>query len=30
VKLAGGSPKLLKREVRLDTRLLGFGYHIPF
>jgi methanesulfonate monooxygenase small subunit len=30
VKLASGSPKLLKREVRLDTRLLGFGYHIPF
>ena len=30
VKLAGGSPKLLKREVRLDTRLLGFGYHVPF
>jgi len=30
VKLNGGSPKLLNRNVRLDTRLLGFGYHIPF
>lgn len=30
VKLNGGSPKLLHRSVRLDTRLLGFGYHIPF
>lgn len=30
VTLNGGSPKLAKRTVRLDTRLLGFGYHIPF
>jgi methanesulfonate monooxygenase small subunit len=30
VRLGGGEPKLLKREVRLDTRLLGYGYHIPF
>lgn len=30
VKLDGGSPKLVKRTVRLDTRLLGFGYHVPF
>jgi methanesulfonate monooxygenase small subunit len=30
VKLNGGSPKLGARTVRLDTRLLGFGYHIPF
>jgi methanesulfonate monooxygenase small subunit len=30
VRLDGGEPKLLKREVRLDTRLLGYGYHIPF
>jgi methanesulfonate monooxygenase subunit beta len=30
VKLAGGGATLLKREVRLETRLLGFGYHIPF
>ena len=25
-----GSPKLLKRVVRLETRQFGFGYHIPF
>ena len=25
----GGSPKLLDRNIRLDTRMLGFGYHIP-
>jgi methanesulfonate monooxygenase small subunit len=30
VKLNGGSPMLVKRTVRLDTRLLGFGYHVPF
>ena len=30
VKLNGGSPKLARRVVRLDTRLLGYGYHIPF
>jgi methanesulfonate monooxygenase small subunit len=30
VKLNGGSPKLAKRVVKLDTRLLGYGYHIPF
>jgi methanesulfonate monooxygenase small subunit len=30
VKLNGGSPKLGARTVRLDTRLLGFGYHVPF
>ena len=30
VKLNGGSPTLVKRTVRLDTRLLGFGYHVPF
>jgi methanesulfonate monooxygenase small subunit len=30
VKLDGGSPKLGARTVRLDTRLLGFGYHVPF
>lgn len=29
VTLAGGAPKLLERNVRLDTRMLGFGYHIP-
>lgn len=26
----GGGPKLAKRVVKLDTRLLGYGYHIPF
>ena len=30
VSLAGDAPKLLAREVRLQTRMLGFGYHIPF
>ena len=30
VTLAGATPKLLSRNVRLDTRMLGFGYHIPF
>jgi methanesulfonate monooxygenase small subunit len=30
VKLNGGGPKLGARNVRLDTRLLGYGYHIPF
>ena len=30
ISLAGAVPKLLAREVRLQTRMLGFGYHIPF
>ena len=30
ISLAGEAPKLLAREVRLQTRMLGFGYHIPF
>lgn len=30
VTLSGGAPKLAKRVVKLDTRLLGYGYHIPF
>lgn len=30
VSLTDGVPKLLERNVRLDTRMLGFGYHIPF
>ncbi len=30
VTLNGGAPKLLKRVVKLDTRMLGIGYHIPF
>jgi methanesulfonate monooxygenase subunit beta len=29
VKLNGGEPKLARRHVRLDTRQLGFGTHIP-
>ena len=30
VSLRGGQPRLLRRNVRLDTRMLGYGYHIPF
>jgi methanesulfonate monooxygenase subunit beta len=30
VKLNGDGPRLARRVVRLDTRLLGYGYHIPF
>lgn len=30
VKLNGDGPSLARRVVRLDTRLLGYGYHIPF
>lgn len=30
VRLNGAAPKLAKRVVKLDTRLLGYGYHIPF
>lgn len=30
IKLNGGEPKLVAREVRLETRMLGTGYHIPF
>lgn len=30
VSLTDGVPKLLERNVRLDTRMLGFGNHIPF
>lgn len=30
VKLNGAAPKLLKRVVKMDTRLIGYGYHIPF
>ena len=29
VTLNGAAPKLLKRVVKMDTRLLGCGYHIP-
>ena len=28
--MPGAGPRLLAREVRLQTRMLGFGYHIPF
>jgi methanesulfonate monooxygenase small subunit len=30
VKLGTGAPKLLRREVRMVTRAMGAGYHIPF
>ena len=30
VKLDGGSPKLASRVVRMETRQLGFGTHVPF
>ena len=30
VKLVNGSAKLAKRVVRLETRQLGYGHHIPF
>jgi methanesulfonate monooxygenase subunit beta len=30
VKLDEAKPKLARRLVRLETRLLGYGYHIPF
>lgn len=30
VKLNGDKPRLLSRHVRLDTRELGIGYHVPF
>ena len=30
VKLDGDAPKLASRVVRLETRQLGFGSHIPF
>jgi methanesulfonate monooxygenase subunit beta len=30
VKLDSAGPRLARRVVRLDTRLLGYGYHIPF
>lgn len=30
VDVGNGMPKLLTRNVRLDTRMLGIGYHIPF
>ncbi|EGK72028.1 Methanesulfonate monooxygenase, hydroxylase beta subunit [Methyloversatilis universalis FAM5] len=30
VAFGQGGPALRSRNVRLDTRLLGYGYHIPF
>lgn len=30
VRLNGVEPKLAKRVVKLETRLLGYGYHVPF
>ena len=30
VRLNGERPKLALRSVRLETRQLGYGYHIPF
>ncbi len=30
VKLNGSSALLLKRVVKLETRQLGYGYHVPF
>jgi methanesulfonate monooxygenase small subunit len=30
VKLDGDSPKLAQRTVKIETRQLGFGSHIPF
>ena len=30
VRLTDAGPKLRDRDVRLDTRMFGFGYHIPF
>ena len=30
VKLANGAAKLARRIVRLETRQLGYGHHVPF
>lgn len=30
VSLEGGKPALVNRHVKLDTRDLGWGYHVPF
>jgi methanesulfonate monooxygenase small subunit len=30
IKLGGAAPSLLKRVVKMETRLIGAGYHIPF
>lgn len=30
VRLNGSAGKLVKREIKLDTRQLGIGHHVPF
>ncbi|HVL09280.1 MAG TPA: aromatic-ring-hydroxylating dioxygenase subunit beta [Burkholderiaceae bacterium] len=30
IKLDDDGPKLLNRNIHLETRMLGYGYHIPF
>lgn len=30
ISLGGDKPLLLKRNIQLETRLLGIGFHIPF
>ncbi|MBM3508098.1 MAG: methanesulfonate monooxygenase [Alphaproteobacteria bacterium] len=30
IRLDGAASRLLRRVVRLDTRLIGYGYHVPF
>jgi methanesulfonate monooxygenase subunit beta len=30
VRITDDNPRLLKRHIRLDTRMLGIGTHIPF
>ena len=30
VRLNGEGPKIARRTVRLETRQLGYGYHVPF
>ncbi len=30
ISLSGDKPMLLNRNVRLETRMLGIGFHIPF
>ncbi len=30
VRLNGSGAKLVRRTARLDTRQLGYGYHVPF
>jgi methanesulfonate monooxygenase small subunit len=30
IRFDGDEPRLADRNVRLDTRMLGYGYHVPF